>query len=243
MILSDAHRYLFVELPHTASSAIAAELVAHYGGQPVLHKHARYHQFLAHATPEQRRYFVFSGIRNPLDEAVTFYFRYRTDHQDRYSDPAQWKRNGGSVSDYSVERYLFIRDTQADFPAYLRRFYTKPYDNWSALAHRRFAAVYRFERLQEDFAVVLAALGLPQLRPLPVVNATSQRRRAFADYYPPELRPHAARVFGPFLAEWGYAFPPEWGRIAVPLTSRLAYRLLKPVRRWRWTVRGQQLFD
>ncbi len=243
MILSDQHRYLFVELPHTGSTAIAAELTAHHGGQPILHKHARYHQFLAVATAEQRRYFVFSGIRNPLDEAVTYYFRYKTDHQGRYSDPAKWKANGGSVSEHSVAQYLYLRDTGADFSAYLRRFYTKPYDNWSNLAHRRFPYVIRFESLQEGFAAVLDRLDLPSAEPLPVVNRTAERRAAWWEYYPPELRRHAARTFGPFLREWGYEFPAEWGAVRVPVASRLAYRLLKPVRRWRWTAHGERLFD
>lgn len=243
MILGDAHRYLFVELPHTASSAIAAELCAHYGGRPVLHKHARYHQFLAQASPEERRYFVFSGIRNPLDETVSLYFRYKTDHQRRYSDPANWKRNGGSVSDYTLERYRFVRDHRADFPTYLRHYFRKPYDNWSNLAHRRMGAVIRFERLQEGFAAVLERLGLEPVRPLPVVNRTAERRREFHEYYPPEVRPLAARVFGPFLLHWGYGLPPEWGPVPVPWTSRLLFHLLRPVRRVRWRWRGEKLFD
>lgn len=243
MILGDRDRYLFVELPHTASTAVAAELCAHYGGRPVLHKHARYHQFLAQADSAERRYFVFSGLRNPLDEAVSYYFRYKTDHQGRYSDPANWKRNGGSVSDYSVERYLFIRDHQADFPTYLRRVYRKPYDNWSNLAHRRMDSVIRFETLQADFAAVLERLGIAPVRSLPVVNRTAGRRRAFWQYYPPELRPWAARIFGPFLLHWGYGLPPEWGPLRVPWSSRLLFHALRPLRRVRWRLHGARLFD
>ncbi|HVS14495.1 MAG TPA: sulfotransferase family 2 domain-containing protein [Thermoanaerobaculia bacterium] len=243
MILCDRERYVFVELPHTASTAVAAELCANYGGRAVLHKHARYHQFLSQATPAQRRYFVFSGVRNPLDEAVSYYFRYKTDHQGRYSDPTNWKRNGGSVSDHSVAQYLFIRDHQADFPTYVRRFYRKPYDNWSNLAHRRMDFVIRFENLQTDFAAVLGRLGIEPVRPLPVVNKTAQRRHAFWDYYPPDLRPWAARTFGPFLLHWGYRLPPEWGALGVPWTSRLVFHALRPMRQARWRILGARLFD
>lgn len=243
MILSDRHRYLFVELPHTGSTAVAAELCAHYGGRPVLHKHARYHQFLAQAASPQRLYFVFSGVRNPLDEAVTYYFRYKTDHQGRYSSPANWKCNGGSVSDHSVAQYRFISDHQADFATYLRRFYRKPYDNWSNMAHRRMDYLIRFEALQADFAAVLERLGIEPVRPLPVLNKTAGRRRTFSEYYPPELRPWAARIFGPFLLHWGYRLPPEWGALRVPLSSRLLFHLLRPLRRVRWRLRGERLFD
>ena len=71
MILSDEHRYLFVELPHTGTTAISRELQEHYGGRPILIKHARYHQFRKIATREQKSYFVFSCIRNPAEEAVS----------------------------------------------------------------------------------------------------------------------------------------------------------------------------
>lgn len=233
MILSDAHRYLFVELPHTGSTAIAQELCERYAGRPVLHKHARLHQFLSRASAEQRRYFVFSGIRNPLDEAVSIYFRYKTDHQRRYSDSRNWKVNGGSVSEYSLARYRFIRDHEADFPTFLERLHTKPYDNWSNLAHHRMDAVLRFEQLQDDFERVLRRLGLAPAASLPRVNRTGERRRAFETYYPPTIREHAARVFGPFMRRWGYAFPPEWGEIEVPMTAQLSFELLRLLRRVR----------
>lgn len=243
MIVSDTHRYVFVELPHTGTTAIAHELCSHYDGRSILRKHARFHEFLAWARPEQRRYFAFSGVRNPLDEAVTYYFRYRTDHQGRYSNPANWRRNGGSVSDHSVAQYLFIRDHQADFPTWLRRFHRKPYDNWSALAHHRMDYVIRFEALQEGFSEVLRRLGLEPVRPLPAHNVTGERRKAFREYYPPDLRPYAARIFGPFLLHWGYTLPPAWGPVRVPWTSRLLFYVLRPARRIRWRLRGHRLFD
>jgi len=211
MVISDKYRYVFVELPHTGSTAITKELCEHYGGVKVLTKHARYHQFWRIATPGQRRYFVFSGVRNPLDETVSLFFRYKTDHHGRYSTPEKSRQNGGSVSAYSVQAFRFIREMHADFPAFLQWFYRKPYDNWSNLEHRRFNYIIRFERLQEDFATVLQRLGIPQARPLPVVNKTGEKREAFWSYYTPEVQDYARRIFGPFMKEWGYEFPPEWG--------------------------------
>ncbi len=85
MIISDTHRYLFVELPHTGTTAISQELRECYDGRKILHKHARYGDFLRGATASQRDYFVFSCIRNPLDEAVSIYARLRSDHRNAYS--------------------------------------------------------------------------------------------------------------------------------------------------------------
>ena len=85
VIISDEHRYVFVEQPHTACTAIRDELTAFYGGRPILDRHATYAAFLRAATPDQKRYFVFSGLRNPLDERVSLYCKYRTDHHHKYS--------------------------------------------------------------------------------------------------------------------------------------------------------------
>jgi len=55
--------------------------------------------FLAVASPEQRGYFVFTAIRNPLDDAVSDYFKYLTDHRARYSRPlprGRWRPIAGT---------------------------------------------------------------------------------------------------------------------------------------------------
>jgi hypothetical protein len=74
MVISHTYKYLFVELPHTASTAIHQELCENYEGIPIIRKHAPYHEFIRIATAEEKVYFVLSGIRNPLDEAVSIYF-------------------------------------------------------------------------------------------------------------------------------------------------------------------------
>lgn len=66
MVISDKYKYLFVELPHTGSTAISRELCEYYDGTQILSKHIFYHQFLKTATPKRKNYFVFSCIRKPL---------------------------------------------------------------------------------------------------------------------------------------------------------------------------------
>jgi hypothetical protein len=229
MIISHKHKYLFIELPHTGTTAIARELRAHYDGKSILRKHGHYTEFLRVATPEEKEYFVFSGIRNPLDEAVSLYFKYKTDHHSRFSKPSR----GSSVTRRDLERFRFVRDTNATFADYFRRFYRFPYSNWSSVSHRDFDFVVRFEHLQEDFAAVLARLGIPPVRPLPVVNKTKEKEH-FLSYYTPDLVPRARRVFGPFLREWGYGLPPEWGGAGVPALALLEYRALNVVRSFYW---------
>ena len=219
MIVSDRHRYLFIEQPHTACTAIHDELCALYDGRPILFKHATYADFLRVASPEQKGYFVFSGIRDPLDEAVSTYFKYKTDHKGRYS------RRPAAVVGRRREAFELVAGDQADFVRYVRRFYRRPYDNDTLIAHRRIDHVMRFEHLQADFAEALRRIGLEQVRPLPVVNKTGERGHHL-DYYPEEVRDHARRVFGPFMLKWGYPIPAAWADKTVPASSRLAFRVL-----------------
>ena len=225
MIISDTHRYLFVEQPHTACSAIEAELREHYGGRKVLHKHATWADFVRIATPAQKRYFVFSGIRNPLDEAVSLYFKYKTDHTGH---PAVHKQNysqqiaNRTLSRRQAEAFAYVVDDEADFANYLRRFYRRPYDNDTLIYHKRMDQLIRFEHLQEDFSRTLSRLGLEQVRPLPVVNKTSERG-GYLDQYPPAIREHAARVFGPFMHRWGYPLPQDWVGVRVPRSAIIEF--------------------
>jgi hypothetical protein len=233
MIISHRHRYLFVELPHTACTAISRELCQNYGGEAILRKHAYYHEFLRIASNEERSYFVFSGIRNPLDEAVSVYQKYRTNHRGNYTNPKKLRKHGGHVTQADLRRFRFIKATNADFAAFFARFYRRPYDNWSSLAHHRFDFVIRYERLQQAFAQVLASLGIAQKRPIPVVNPTADKS-GFRSYYTPGIRNRTGWVFGPFMKKWGYAFPTRWGTVPVPLWSQGLFRGLAIYRNLRW---------
>lgn len=235
MIVSHKYKYVFVQLPHTGSTAISKELRENYDGVRVLRKHAYYHEFLRIASPEERTFFVFSGMRNPLDEAVSNYFKVKTNHKGMYTNPKKWRRNGGIVTDATLRKYNFVQDTDADFPTFFRKFYRIPYNNWSALSHKRFDFIIRFENLQEDFAQVLKLLGIKQKRPLPVVNKTGRKRDDFLLYYTPEIYDQARRVFGPFMKEWGYELPPEWGGSSVPWSSQAQFHILAFLMKLYWT--------
>lgn len=231
MIISDEHRYLFVELPRTGSTAIGRELREQYGGRKILRKHSTYQDFLRIATPAQQTYFVFSGVRDPLDDVVSRYYKLKTDHNERYSHPVRSRYAVGvrranealaGTATLPVERrrslpqrlenrmFRYIRRTGSDFSSFFMHYYHLPYDNWSRLAHDRFDRVIRFEHLQDDFAAVLRDLGIEQSRPLPVANRTSEKGD-FRTEFSPQAARRARRVFGPYMQRWGYEMPPEWG--------------------------------
>jgi len=223
MIISHRHRYLFIEVPHTASSAIGVELRRHYGGEAILTKHANWSQFRAQASADERKYFVFGSVRNPLDTIVTEYFKYRTNHAGAYTDPARRDDKGGWVEERQMERYEFV-GRGADFAAFFARYYTTIHHNWVLIG--RFDRVMRFENMANDFPATLRQLGIEPVRELPVSNRT-QREADFEALYTPEIRDRAVRLIGPFMEKWGYEFPEDWGRRRAPLVNRLRFAFVE----------------
>ena len=121
MIISHKYKYVFLEIPHTGSTAISRELRASYDGVSILRKHAFYPEFLSVASPEEKEYLVLAGIRNPLDEAVTVYHKYKTNHDGLYTDKANLRENGGWLTPDNLARFRFIQDNDADFETYFLR--------------------------------------------------------------------------------------------------------------------------
>lgn len=216
MIIGRAHRYLFVEVPGTGSSAIAAELVQNYGGERILYKHATLGEFLR--TPEGRsgRYFVFAGVRHPLDVALTSFFKMQTNHRGRYTSPRL--RYTPSVTAKHIELFEYVQK-EGDFAGWFREFRPSIYNNFYLLLHNRFDYIIRYEQLQAGFSEVLRRIGLEEVRPLPLVNSTHAKSANFWDFYPEGLRARTMRLYWPYMRRWSYSFPPEWGK---PRSDRLA---------------------
>lgn len=224
-----------MELPRTGSTAIRQELRDLYDGEPVLHKHATYQEFLKDASDDEKTYFVFSGIRNPLDDAVSQYFKLKTDHNQRMTNPMRAPKSKPLLNRI-VDRHIFryLRHTDADFPDYFMRYHVLPYDRWSSLSHDRFDYVIRFESLVDDFAEAMRRIGIAPGRDLPLVNTTAARARTWRDYYPPHTHARARRVFGPFMERWGYEFPPEWNIGGTIASDRLQYAVFSFVAGLYW---------
>ncbi len=237
MIVSDQHKYLFVQLPHTACTAVGRELVENYGGIPILHKHASINAFRRWAGSAADDYYVFATVRNPMDEVVSIYHKFKNNHKGHYSNPANWRINGGWLSRRGLRQFQFVRDHNATFVEYFKRFFLLPYVNSSVLVYGRADAILRFESIQTDFATVMNSLGVKVVRPLPVVNRTQKDSVAFEEYYD-GVEERARRVFGPINDLWGYSFPPGWKQ-TVPTTSKLAFFLSRYGRTCFWNLNNR----
>lgn len=211
MIISHKHKYLFVELPRTGTTAISRELCENYDGESILKKHATYEDFLRDPEGKNRaHYYVFSCIRNPLDKAVSLYFKYSTDHRSYYSSGRRKGKDNWIVRMQQKSQFKFVSDANNDFGDYFKRYFWVPYDDWSILSHQKFNRIIRFEALDRGLSQVLEELGIAQVRPLPRKNITGSRSEDFYQYYPEDTWRRAKWVYGPYMKKWGYEFPPQW---------------------------------
>jgi hypothetical protein len=226
MIISHQHRYVFVEVPHTASHSIAEQLIAHYAGRPILRKHANLTQFLRTATADEAKYFKFATVRHPLDAIATDYFKLAGNHKGQFTNPAALIERGGHVTKQHLREFNFIKDTGASFPAFFGAFRNKLYNNWFLVGEGMLDYVIRFESLQEGFSEVLRRLGIEQREPLGHVNPTLMKRKSWVELYTPDTYQQAARCVGPFMKKWNYEFPPEWGPVSVPASSEILFKVL-----------------
>ena len=87
MVISHKYKYIFVELPRTASTAISNQLVKYYDGHKILIKHASYQNLKYFYKDKYLDYFVFSCVRNPLDRTVSFYEKMRKESVEEGTYP------------------------------------------------------------------------------------------------------------------------------------------------------------
>jgi hypothetical protein len=233
MVISDKYKYLFVEMYNTGSTSISNELCELYDGKRILKKHSRYHEFLKIATEEQKKYFVFSGIRNPMDSIISVYSKFVSNHKGKFTNPDDWKANGGYVKERQLKLYADVKSSNLSFQEYFKKYYKLPYDKWSRLDHAKFDYIIRYENIQNDFRTVLQKLNIEPKRELPRLNKT-EGKDDYTKYYTPEIRKRAVFVFGPFMHKWGYSFPGDWNIKNPPLTSRILFNLLGVKRGLTW---------
>lgn len=231
MIISDKHEFVFLATPRTGSTAIINELCKNYAGRRILDKHSNYPEFLRIANEKQKKYFVFAGVRNPMDDSVSMYKKLETNHQKSYTNPDEWIENGGWVTKRMRRLFRLVQNPETSFKDFLLTYYRTPYTSRININRRYCSYILRFENLQISFSNALEMIGVKQVRPLPIVNPT-RRRRDFLDYYhDPKAISHAAKVFAPFMFEWGYQFPDErYYEFISPLFFSV-YQISKTVRK------------
>jgi hypothetical protein len=209
MVINHQHRFCYFAIPRTGSQATTKLLVEEFDSEVVLKMHTNYDEFIQEASEQEKTYFTFCAVRNPLDSLVSNYFKKKNDHNGRFSR-GTFLRSGKPIAAHTLEEYRFITENNATFAEYFQHFYTAPYHvprHESTV--RQVDYVMHFEELQVDLNIVLAKLGLSP-SPLPTHNTTQGRSSGFLEYYTPEIIPQAMTVTADIMKAWGYEFPASW---------------------------------
>lgn len=231
MIISHKYNFLFIGLPFSASSAISKELYLQYEGEPILRKHSLYYEFAKIAKKEERKYFVFAVLRNPMDIVVTLYEKMKANTKGNFTNPDLFIENGGHITKKDRAIYNFIHDKQATFQQYFSKFFNKPYDNLASLTIHHCDYVIKYDNIAEDYLFALRKVGVIQPRELPVANKTTGKKLDIIEYYTEDIKERAIFVFGPFLEKYNMPFPKEWGQIRISKKSAFQFKVLSILRK------------
>ena len=114
-----------------------------------------------------------------MDICVSNYFKFKTDHENRYSNPRLMKH--GLLRRYimrwwNVRQYKNIIGKDETFEQFFSPGLLCAYASWSILDHDKFDAIIRFENLQGDFDAALSKLGMEKVRDIPVANKTAEKQ-------------------------------------------------------------------
>ena len=234
MIISHKHKFLFIGLPFSASSAITKELHSKYAGRPLLRKHSLYHEFWKIASKEEKKYFTFAVLRNPMDIVVTIYEKMKSDAKKNFNNPELLKQNGGHISIKQQEAYRFIQNNNASFQEFFLKFFILPYDNYASITMNKCDFVIRYENIESDYLQALEKCGINDPKPLPVANKTIGKNKNMNDYYTKDIQQRASFIFGPFLKKHGYNIPSHWPTNNFSKSSSFLFNCLGFIRNIKW---------
>ena len=86
MIISHKHKYIFIGVPFSASSAISKELIELYDGISIFAKHTNIQAILGSEKIDISKYFVFAVYRDPVDITRTMYSKYINNAKGVYTN-------------------------------------------------------------------------------------------------------------------------------------------------------------
>ena len=233
MIISHKHKYLFIEVQRTGSTTIREELCERYDGEPILDYHSNHFEFARQCSKEERGYFVFCGVRNPLDDAASLYIKIMTDHEKAYSEEKWRLDKGGYMSKRRIRIYRHLKNIDGSFATFLRKYYdfrNFPYTSSSDINARFCNAIIRLETLEKDFDAILSKVGIKKNRPLPRKNPTRAKENFLNYYADTQTQNMAVKIFGPAMKEWGYSFPEVWNAGKCGTIVRARYHVMKKLR-------------
>ena len=225
MILVEKLKLIFIGIPYSASTAISKDLYENYSGKAILRKHSLYSEFKGISTKKEMEYLVFAIKRNPMDIVISFYEKMKNNSKGNFENLELLKKNGGHISNNQIKQFLYIKNSNASFQQYFKKFYKVPFSSLLSISKNDYDRILCFENLENDYRRLLEERGVKKSQRIKKLNQT-KGKKDFNFYYNNEIRSQAINVFAPYMKEFGYEFPKEWGVIRMPLKSKIIYRIL-----------------
>ncbi len=209
-ILSRDLGVLFIQTPHTGSTAIGKLLRERFAGVRIppapgsgagdgTVKHATLDEILAAGliTAEDRAGLVVAaGVRNPWDHVVTVFMRARSGQgnwKGRRTEPRELEFEPWVRSRYAPDLRQRVRGQAAH----------RPKDYISGADH-----IIRFEHLQDDFDGLMRRVDASPAE-VPRVNVTAAKEEAashWSSYYSPASQAIVAEAYRDWIEHFGYRF-------------------------------------
>ena len=173
MIINHEHKYIFVGFPYSASSTISKELVENYGGERLFLKHSTLLSLTG--KKQYKGYKTFAVFRSPLSIWSTQY--YKLMESSVFDSEKYLRSNGGHISKKAFNLSKRMRSEEWSYADYIQYKSTKgyPYISIFVANYKKFEHIIRFDRLQDDWLLVMKELGHLNISPLPLYNATSDK--------------------------------------------------------------------
>ena len=207
MVISDAHKLLFVHVQKTGGSTIDNRLEEVLGETRQVHgldRHATL-QTILDAEPGLSSYWTVGFVRNPFARMLSWYRMV-----ERLQERAE-KGNKGSVR--SLTKNPFIKRVSESYPDF-ESFVMKGPEEWARLRvpqvryltsnTRRADLIGRQETLEADLRAVFARLELPW-EPLKDKNV-DRERPDYREFYTDVTRRRVAEIFERDLVVFDYKF-------------------------------------
>lgn len=182
-MISYSHKFLFIQVPKTATSSIHNVLGSHMEcDYTKISRHAKYSE-VSEFYPESKSYFKFSFIRNPWDRLLSFYFFKKTNKAKQ------------KIPDNLLFKDFLLTALISGQTALNQKSYINGFDENCFIG--------RFENLQDDFDKICDAIGIPRSK-LPLANATKHNH--YTEYYDNETRRLVSEQYAKDIEYFNYKF-------------------------------------
>jgi len=210
VIISRQHRYIYVQVPQTGSTAVGNFLVAHADGHSVLRKHTTLDEARRMYGPEIHDFTVIASVRDPVDQLVSSFYKLVGTASTSVSVGASNtpRRSWALAAPRTLDDYVshFVRHVHA--PGWVR-------------SARDADVLVRFEDLEAGVAEIFRRIGVPQASSVPRENETPRKA---SQALGPQALERLAVLYGPFAREFGYGIGGSAAKFR--LTRQIQYEIV-----------------